>query len=211
MIAAAALFDMDGTLVDSTAVVDGLWAAFADRHGIDLPVLLRHAHGRRTPDTIRHFLPDSVGRSETIAAFEAEELEVMDGIVPVPGAAGMLALLRDAPVAVVTSAPRELAARRLRAAGLPVPDVMVAAEDVTEGKPSPQGYLAAAARLGLPPVECVAFEDAEAGLQAAIRSGAHTVVVGSHASALTAGLPRIRDFTELTVRLESHRLVFTTP
>ncbi len=100
---------------------------------------------------------------------------------------------------MVTSASRELARLRMQAAGVTVPEALVAAEDVEVGKPSPEGYLRAAALLGVDPADCVMFEDAEAGLQAAVASGGQVVVVGDHVSATTEGLPRIADFTGLTV------------
>ena len=130
------------------------------------------------------------------AELVAQELTRTDGIVEIPGAGDLIrGLLADgARVAVVTSAPRELAVVRLRAANVPVPEVLIAAEDVERGKPDPQGYLLAADRLGVPIAECVVFEDAEAGLLAAVASGARVVVVGAHASATTATLPRLADY-----------------
>ncbi|MGH1527001.1 HAD-IA family hydrolase [Leifsonia sp. L25] len=200
--AAGFLFDMDGTLVDSTAVVEQVWTAFCERHGIDPAAMLAFAHGRQAADTIAHFLPDlSEGeRAELLRELVAEELTRTDGIVEVPGAAALVSrLVADgASVAVVTSAPRELAITRLRAAGVPVPEVLVAAEDVERGKPDPQAYLLAAERLGVPISECVVFEDAEAGLAAGIASGARVIVVGGHESAITAELPRLAHYTDFT-------------
>lgn len=196
--AAGFLFDMDGTLVDSTPVVEAVWTAFGQRHGVDPAALLAYAHGRQAVDTIGHFLPalSDTERAELVAGLVAEEVTRTDGIVQIPGAVALLeGLIADgAPVAVVTSAPRQLAVARLRAAGVPVPEVLVAAEDVERGKPDPEGYLRAAALLGVPITECVVFEDAEAGLAAAVASGARAVVVGAHDSPTTAGLPRLADY-----------------
>jgi len=193
------LFDMDGTLVDSHAVVEAVWTEFCLRHGLDPKVVLAYAHGRQAGDTVAHFLPaltDST-RAELVAGVLAEEVSRTDGIVEVPGARRLLAALaeRGAPVAIVTSAPRELAIARLTAAGVGIPDVLVAAEDVERGKPDPSCYLLAASRLGVPIERCVVFEDAEAGLVAAVASGGRTVVVGTYASATTDGLERIADYT----------------
>jgi len=195
---AAALFDMDGTLVDSTAVVERIWTDLAVAHGLDVGEVIAHTHGRQTRDSVAHLLPGSDVPAIT-AALDAEELEALDGIVEVPGAAGLLAAMAGLPVAVVTSASRELATRRMRIAGVPVPGVVVAAEDVEAGKPAPDGYLAAARLLGVPVQRCVVFEDAEAGLQAAVASGASVVVVGSHESATTVGLPRVPDLRGVRV------------
>ena len=190
---------MDGTLVDSTAVVEQVWAEFADRYGADLDAVLRYSHGRLTSDSVRRFLPAGHDPVAVTAHLDAQELVRVDGIVEVPGAGAFLQNLRGAPVSVVTSASRELARLRMQAAGVTVPEALVAAEDVEVGKPSPEGYLRAAALLGVDPADCVMFEDAEAGLQAAVASGGQVVVVGAHVSATTEGLPRIADFTGLTV------------
>jgi sugar-phosphatase len=197
--ASAVVCDMDGTLVDSTAVVEQVWAEFADRYGADLDEVLRYSHGRLTSDSVRHFLPAGHDPVAVTAHLDAQELVRVDGIVEVPGAGAFLQGLRGAPVAVVTSASRELARRRMWAAGVRVPEALVAAEDVGVGKPSPEGYLRAAALLSVDPRDCVIFEDADAGLRAAVASGGQVVVVGDHVSATTEGLPRIADFTGLSV------------
>ncbi|MDR6972563.1 HAD-IA family hydrolase [Leifsonia shinshuensis] len=199
--AAGFLFDMDGTLVDSTAVVESVWTAFGRRHGLDPAALLAYAHGRQAVDTVAHFLPElSVeSRDGLVRGLVAEEITRTDGIVEVPGAAALLdrLLSDDVPVAVVTSAPRELAIGRMRAAGVPLPPVLIAAEDVARGKPDPQGYVLAAERIRVPISECVVFEDADAGLQAAVASGARVVVVGRHESPVTVGLERLIDYSGL--------------
>ena len=209
--AMAVLFDMDGTLVDSTPVVEAVWAEFAERFGVDLGEVLRYSHGRLTIDSVRHFLPAGLDPLAVTAELDEQELLRLDGIVEVPGASALLRDLGGARVAVVTSASRELARRRMRAAGVDAPDVVVAAEDVRIGKPSPEGYLRAAALLGISPEDCVVFEDAEAGLQAAAASGARVVVVGGHASPTTAALPRIPDFTRLAVSRNNGQLHFRHP
>ena len=177
--AAAALFDMDGTLVDSTALVEALWGRFCIEHGVDVETLLAYSHGRRTPDIVARFLPAAspADRAAVSAELEARELAVTDGIVEIPGAAALLTTL-PVPWAVVTSAPRELAVRRMAAAGLPRPEVLVPADDLVHGKPHPEGYLSAASLLGVAPRCCVAFEDAEPGVRSALGAGARVVVVG---------------------------------
>jgi sugar-phosphatase len=190
----AALFDMDGTLVDSTAIVEALWARFSTEHGVDVAALLDYSHGRRTPDIVERFLPDATPADveQVTAALEARELAVTDGIVEIPGAARLLASL-TIPWAVVTSAPRALAVRRLVAAGLPLPDVLVPADEVAHGKPAPDGYLRAAELLGVDVATSVAFEDAEPGVRSALAAGARVVVVGGLDSGLTRALDRVDD------------------
>lgn len=202
----AVLFDMDGTLVDSTAVVDGVWAEFAERFGLDLGTVLAHAHGRLTVDTVQHFCPPESDPAAVTAELDGKELTRLDGVVEIPGAAALMIALADAPVAVITSASRELATRRMRAAGVAVPPVMVSADDVEVGKPDPQGYLRGAEALGIDIRDCVIFEDAEAGLRAAVASGAQVVVVGTHSSATTDGMPRVPDLTSVSAQLQDGRI-----
>jgi mannitol-1-/sugar-/sorbitol-6-phosphatase len=199
--AAAALFDMDGTLVDSAAVVEAIWRDFCREHGVDEDVLVPWSHGRRTPDTVRHFLPDASDAevAEIVEDLEARERGTLTGIVEIPGARDLLAGL-DLPWAVVTSAPRELAVRRMAEVGLPAAPVLVPADEVEHGKPHPDGYLRAAELLGVAARDCVAFEDAEPGLRSALASGARVVVVGALESPLAAGLDRVTDLTTLRIR-----------
>lgn len=198
--AAAALFDMDGTLVDSTAVVEAIWRDFCREHGVDEGLLVPWSHGRRTPDTVRHFLPSA--NEDDVRAIvddlERRELDVMQGVVEIPGARALLAAI-EVPWAVVTSAPRGLAVRRMRAAGLPEPQVLVPADEVERGKPHPDSYVRAAEQLGVDPRNCVAFEDAEPGVRSALGSGARVVVVGTLASPVTEGLDRVPDLTRVRI------------
>jgi len=206
IVASGVLFDMDGTLVDSTAVVEAAWTGFGRRHDIDPRTILAFSHGRQTIDTVRHFLPDLAAAEQHRIVDEmiAAEVDNVDGILEVPGAAAFVSRLVDAgvPVALVTSAPRDLAVNRMRAAGVHVPEALVASEDVDHGKPHPDGYLRGAALLGVDPAECVAFEDAPAGLEAAIASGATTVVVGALEADVTAGLYRVAGYDGITVEAE---------
>ncbi|GAA0431983.1 HAD-IA family hydrolase [Leifsonia naganoensis] len=197
------LFDMDGTLVDSTPVVEHVWGEFSAAHGLDAAAVLEYAHGRPAPSTVAHFLPQysAEERERMTDSLLEEEVTRTDGIVEIPGAAALIAALTDAgaPVALVTSAPRALAVARMEAAGVPLPAVVVTPADVEHGKPAPDPYLLGARRLGVPIADCVVFEDVEAGLRAGIDAGARTIVVGSYASATTEGLPRLPDHTGVAV------------
>jgi sugar-phosphatase len=200
IVAAAALFDMDGTLVDSTAVVETIWRDFCREHGVDEQVLVPWSHGRRTPDTVQHFLPEApeVEVAAIVADLESRERGTMAGIVEIPGARDLLATI-VVPWAVVTSAPRELAERRMVAAGLPLPDVLMPAGEIEHGKPHPDGYLRAAELLGVRPQECVVFEDAEPGVRSALEAGTKVVVVGELVSTYADGLERVSDLRHVTV------------
>ncbi|MET0992206.1 MAG: HAD-IA family hydrolase [Lacisediminihabitans sp.] len=193
----AIVFDMDGTLVDSTGVVEQVWGEFAERHGVDLVELFAFSHGRQAIDTVRRFLPDldDAARWAISDQLQADELLRLDGIVEIPGAAAFFHALPASRVALVTSAPRELALRRMEAAGMEFPLVTITSEDVTSGKPNPEGYLAAAAQLGVDPSDMVVFEDASAGIAAARASGATVVVVGPG----VGGDYRVDDYRALTV------------
>ncbi|TPW74316.1 HAD-IA family hydrolase [Schumannella soli] len=194
---------MDGTLVDSHAVVERQWGRLAADHGLDIDEILRVSHGVQAIDTIRRFLPDLSPAEQTAVADDlvAREEDDIDGIVEIAGAAAFLDAMAAAfaPVALVTSAPRSLALARLDAAGVRRPVVVVTAEDVERGKPNPDAFLLAAERLGLDAASCAAFEDAPAGIAAAVASGAQTVVVGGAVTAETPALARITDYTGLVV------------
>lgn len=173
----ALLFDMDGTLVDSTAVVENEWRRFSTRYHLNAEKVISFAHGRQTLDTVVHFIGAGEEAIATADELDARELVILDGIVALPGAANLLNSLPSKRWALVTSASRELATKRMAAAGLPLPSVMVCAEDVVHGKPSPEGYLKAASTLGFSAAECLVFEDADAGIRAGNASGARVIAV----------------------------------
>ncbi|HEU5136900.1 MAG TPA: HAD-IA family hydrolase [Steroidobacteraceae bacterium] len=175
---AAFLFDMDGTLLDSSAVVDRVWGTWAKRHGVDTATLLASVHGVRSEDTIRRFAGPTVDVvKETQWILEAEVQDI-DGVVALAGIHAFIEALDPGTWAIVTSAPRALAEVRLRAANLPIPAVMITAEDVQRGKPDPQGFLLGAERLGVRIDECLVFEDSPAGVAAAKAAGADVAIVG---------------------------------
>ena len=172
------LFDLDGVLVDSRAVVERTWQRWTARHGLAIPDIVARSHGRRSVDTLREIVPDDAIAGE-VAWLEATELSDTEGLVMLPGAYDALNALDDGRRAIVTSGGRELALMRLRFAGLPVPAVLVAAEDVRFGKPSPEGYALAAARLGFHPGDCVVIEDTAAGISAGRTAGATVIGVST--------------------------------
>jgi mannitol-1-/sugar-/sorbitol-6-phosphatase len=168
---AAVLFDMDGTLVDSSSCVETTWRMWAGKHGVDIDALLRISHGRQNRETIRLIAPH-LDTPDEIAFLVQTEEDCHQGIVEVRGARALLdSMGTSAPWAVVTSAWRTLCEKRLRLAGLPLPGVMITADDITHSKPHPEGYLLAAKRLGVAPADCLVIEDAHAGIEAARAAG----------------------------------------
>ncbi|PRY56587.1 HAD-IA family hydrolase [Glycomyces artemisiae] len=209
--ASVLLFDMDGTLVDSTASVERAWTRFAGRHGLEAAAILAVAHGRPTIEVVAEFAPHGVDVVAETDRIEAEEIDRTDGISEIPGAAALLGSLDPARWAVVTSATRALTLRRLAAVGIPLPKILIAADDVTKGKPHPQPYMLAARALGADAADAVAFEDAPAGLTSASSAGAATVVVGAYDGEAAQGLPRIPDLTGVTVAQEGQSLEVRLP
>ncbi|WP_428375123.1 HAD-IA family hydrolase [Lichenicoccus sp.] len=197
---AAFLFDMDGTLLSSIAAAERVWTAWAQRHGLDVASFLPTIHGVRSVETIRRLaLPGVDPEAEALAITRAEMADV-EGVVPIQGAAGFLASIPPQRHAIVTSAPRALALRRLQAAGLAPPRLLIAAEDVTHGKPAPECFLLAAGRLGFPAANCLVFEDAPAGIAAADAAAAAVVVVtATHPHPIATRHVTIPDYRGLSV------------
>ncbi|SDA22223.1 sugar-phosphatase [Methylobacterium sp. UNC378MF] len=200
---AALLFDMDGTLISSIASAERIWSRWAEAHGLDVATFLPTIHGVQSVETIRRLnLPGIDPVAEATAITEAE-MEDVDDIVAIEGARTFLEALPRDRWAIVTSAPRRLAERRLAAAGMPVPDLLVAAEDVAQGKPAPDCFLMAAERLGVAASDCLVFEDAAAGIRAAEAAGAGVVVVtATHREPVRTGHPAIADYIRLGVSAE---------
>ena len=194
----AVLSDMDGVLVDSWTAIKRTWTRFAHRHGLDPEVVLAASHGVPTIDVIRTVAPHLDASAEA-AAVEREQIEEVEGLRPLPGARELVASLPAGRFAVVTSASRKLAESRLRAAGLPVPDVLVSSDDVEHGKPSPAGYLRAACLLGVDPAHSVVLEDAPAGVEAGVAAGMTVigVLTTNPASALREAHSRVPDLAAL--------------
>lgn len=167
---AGVLFDLDGVLVDSASAVERHWHAFAARRGLQVDHVATAAHGRRSADVIAALVPAGQADAET-AWFEALEISDTDDVVALPGAVEVLAQLPTTSWGIVTSCGRDLAVARLDASGLPIPRILISADDVAAGKPDPQGYLLGSGALGVPAARVVVFEDAPAGAAAGRAAG----------------------------------------
>jgi len=174
----ALLIDMDGTLVDSTTVVEKVWDRFCRTHGLDFDAFIAGSHGRRTVDSVIDALGDTPANRRLALELEARETDATEGIVAHAGAAALLAALPSTAWSLVTSAGRDLARRRMQAAGFDLPAIGVYAEDVAVGKPDPACYLLGAQRLGVPIAACGVLEDAPAGIRAGGSAGARVLSVG---------------------------------
>ncbi|HWG64808.1 MAG TPA: HAD-IA family hydrolase [Streptosporangiaceae bacterium] len=198
----ACLTDLDGTLLVSQGVQTRAWSAWARARGVDVQRLLA-AHGTTHIEKIRRYAPHLDAPIEA-ALVEAMEIADTGGVRALPGAAQLLG--SGWLVAIVTSATRRLAHVRLAAAGLEPPGVMVCAEDVTHGKPHPEPYLRAADLLGVLPRRCIAFEDAPAGVAAAVAAGAYVVAVTSTVNAV-----RLADAHEVVPDLAAYLALLSEP
>jgi mannitol-1-/sugar-/sorbitol-6-phosphatase len=174
----AVLFDLDGVLVESRLSTERAWLAWAQKNSIEEGALRSAMHGVRSADVVRALRPDldAVVEANGIERRQAEDTE---GLRAIPGASAALGALMGDRVAVVTSGTRPLALARLAAVGIEPPAVMVFADDVERGKPDPEGYLAAARRLGADPAEALVVEDAPPGIEAARAAGMATVALPS--------------------------------
>ena len=208
--ARAILLDMDGTLVDSTAVVERLWLRWSEAHGLDPRRVLEVIHGRQGHQSMAILLPDrdhAINLVENAEMLATETADV-EGVVEIPGAAALLVALQDAPHAIVTSADVALMTARMHAAELTAPAMTVTAESVSASKPDPEGFLLGARLLGIEPADCVVFEDSEAGVQAGLAAGMRVIGVGAHAHAYGATFV-VDDLTHVQVRTDQDGIELT--
>ncbi|UFQ14579.1 MULTISPECIES: HAD family hydrolase [Streptomyces] len=208
--AEALLFDNDGTLVSSLESVYRCWTRWAREYGITAEEFARvELHGRPAAEIAADLLPP-----EQVAGAVAriEELEVSDvagGVRLLPGTRELLESLPADRWAVVTSATRVLAEARLAEVGIR-PGLLIAADDITRGKPDPEPYLLAAEKLGAAPARCVVFEDAPAGLQAGRAAGMTTVALATtHAAAELSADVVVKDLSAVSAQATSGAVEIT--
>ena len=173
------LFDLDGTLLDTSGPIGRSWTRWAVEHDVTAADFVRvGSHGRRSVDLVAALVPAE--RAEpALARIRALELDDVAGIVAIPGAAALLRALPAAAWGIVTSGDRALATARLRASELDfaVDRLLVTGEEVHAGKPDPAPYAAGAAALGLDPADCLVVEDAPAGVASGVAAGARTLAL----------------------------------
>lgn len=199
--AKALLFDLDGTLIDSFTPARRVWQGWGKTVGITEEILVGANHGRQRPEVISGLLPqlspeEIATHAETVRLGELNDTE---GVVALNGAFRLLNSLPPDSWAIVTACDRQVAEARLAAAGLPVPKVMVTADDLDKGKPDPQGYLAAARKLNVRPDDAIVLEDALSGIEAAKRAGMRCIALRTTA----ASDEMLEDATEIVDDLKA--------
>lgn len=209
----AAIFDMDGTLVDNSAVHVRAFELFCNRYGVnDWRTKLEKAFGMGSDDIMRMLLPEEVIRERGLQALGDEKEEIYrtiyaPEIAPVKGLKELLELLRSAGIrcAVGSSGCRQNVEFVLSSCKIEEYfEVKVSGDMVSRCKPEPEIYLTAAKALGVKPEECIIFEDARAGFEAARRAGAGSIV--AIATTLPAEVIQkekladvvVEDFSEIT-------------
>lgn len=203
----AVLWDMDGTLLDSAEYHWLAWRETLAGEGIDLTrERFAETFGQRNDTILRGYFGAEIAESELKRISEAKEQRYRDlirarGIVLLPGAKRWLTYLHSAGwrQALASSAPQLNIETILAALEIDEYfDAIVAAEDVERGKPDPEVFLTAAARVGVPAERCIVVEDAPAGIEAARRAGMRTIGVLTTNATLVADLvvPTLDDLAE---------------
>ncbi|KAJ2690658.1 hypothetical protein IWW39_000600 [Coemansia spiralis] len=170
------IFDLDGTLISTLEVTEKIYTQYCHKFNIDPAPVLAGCHGIPTLQVLRMFYPPSTHTIEFANQMEHDSVIHLDGLQVIPGADHLLRSLPDDKWSIFTSGMPMLAHPRIKHLKLPMPSVFITPENITHGKPHPEGYVLAAKRMGMDPRHCVVFEDAVAGVKAGRDSGA--VVVG---------------------------------
>ena len=198
---------MDGVLVNSGNAVERVWHRWAIAHNLDPAYVIEHAHGRRSAETLRVVAPELEADRENLKV-EQMEIEDKEGIVAVPGAIALLAQLPEDRYTIVTSATPALAVARLEHVGVPMPTRFITADDVVNGKPSPEPYLKGAALLGVAPTDCLVFEDTLAGIRSAQAAGMRVIALQTTypAEELATAHAVVRSFEQVEVQVQADHI-----
>ncbi len=201
---------MDGVLISSIGSVERSWTRWAERHGLDVKEAIKAAHGRRAIETIRMLRPD-LNDVEELQALEDVEVADNDGVSALPGVQRIIAALPPNRWAVVTSATERLARSRIQYGGIPLPERMVTADQVSRGKPNPEPYLAGAKLLGLKPEDCLVIEDTASGSKSGHAAGCKVLAtLFSHSlESLSAADWVVQSLEDVAVSVDGNEMVFT--
>lgn len=193
--------------MNSGNAVERVWHRWAIAHDLDPAYVIQHAHGRRSAETLRVVAPELEADQENLKV-EQMEIEDKEGIVAVPGAVALLSRLPEDRFTIVTSATSTLAVARLEHVRVPIPKRFITADDVVNGKPSPEPYLKGAALLGMAPADCLVFEDTPAGIRAAQAAGMRVIALQTTypAEELIAADAMVRSLEEVEVEVGEDRI-----
>jgi sugar-phosphatase len=201
----AVIFDLDGVLIDSDAAIEQRWRQWAEEHDIPFEDVEAVYHGRPMVEVIEEVAPDldpetEIDRMRDVMTAAPDYIRAFDGVKE------MLDGLPPERWAIATSARRRTATNRLDHVGLPTPNVFITADDVTRGKPAPDAYELAAERLQVDPSDCIVFEDAASGVEAARRAGTRVVGVATStdAEALSDADAVVPSLSVVDVHLTKH-------
>lgn len=193
------LFDLDGTLVDSSVSISTIWRAWAAKYEQPFDDVLKFSHGRKAIDTMAKFLGQRDDLNAMSDRFIRDEIQNTKGVRAIAGVQTFLASLRPEDWAIVTSCVRPLAEGRMNAAEMVRPSILITADMLTHGKPHPEGYLRAAREMGVTPDDCIVFEDSVSGLEAAKNAKMRAIFIGRKSQ---QDVPSIADFTGMTVEYQ---------
>lgn len=207
----AILFDLDGTLVDSTASVERNWRRLAERMGRPFAELRPLIHGIPGGQVLRQLEPEMADDevAELVEFLLDGEATDTGDVMALPGTLAALDVLPTNRWAIVTSGATRLARARIKAGGLPIPRTMVTADDVAVGKPDPAPYLLGAQRLGFAPARCLVFEDAPAGVTSAKAAG--IPVIGLRTTHRDLDAPMIDSLAEVEFSADRRGVIVTYP
>ena len=204
LVTKALLFDLDGTLVDTTIAVETLWKAWADKHKIDAAPIFAEMHGTRGEIIIAKYAPHLDIKTEITQLLIDEEI-LSHNVIAVPGAKQMLENLGEVPWGIVTMSTKSIALTKLKAAGLPVPHVLVSADDVLQSKPDPTPYLKGAQWLDIEPQDCLVFEDAKAGIESGLNAGMPVAQImhAGHCLQIDGTLKTFNNWVDIEISMDS--------
>lgn len=195
------IFDLDGTLVDSEAIVDRVMKKWCHQNGIKFSDLKGSNHSSRTEDTVKAVAPHLDAQHEA-QKIEKLERDALQDLQQISGASDFIAQLSATQWGIATSSSLPTAKAKLNAVNIPVPKVLISADHVSNGKPHPEAYLKASEQLGAKPHQCLAFEDSETGAQSALAAGCHVIILGSRCSTRDSRIiGRVENFSEIDIAL----------